>query len=230
MEPSELIAFPQCDEYRITTLPGFKGHTISIEEDFLNKKAVQLGLPAVDEIIAKEQRMLRSPDIQTNFLSNLIISNIEFIKENLEVINQQRFREQIDSLMTENLLITLDCSKEKRRHYHPTNRERVVNRAKLYINDCQGDYISISTLCEAVNASWRTLDYAFKSMLGVTPKQYLQAYRFRKARSALLKAPADQKIADIANDYGFWHIGQFSSDYRKYFGELPSQTLNSNHH
>ncbi|UCG61547.1 MAG: helix-turn-helix domain-containing protein [Candidatus Zixiibacteriota bacterium] len=32
-------------------------------------------------------------------------------------------------------------------------------------------------------------------------------------------------IADVANHWGFWHMGQFSADYRRLFGELPLETL-----
>lgn len=35
---------------------------------------------------------------------------------------------------------------------------------------------------------------------------------------------SDQK-ADVANNWGFWHMGRFAADYRKFFGELPSETL-----
>ena len=35
-------------------------------------------------------------------------------------------------------------------------------------------------------------------------------------------------IRDIANRYGFWHMGQFAADYKKLFGELPSKTLKQN--
>ncbi len=32
------------------------------------------------------------------------------------------------------------------------------------------------------------------------------------------------KIADVvANPWGFWHLGQFAADFRRQFGELPSQ-------
>ena len=31
-------------------------------------------------------------------------------------------------------------------------------------------------------------------------------------------------IRDIANRYGFWHMGQFAADYKKLFGELLSKT------
>ena len=31
-------------------------------------------------------------------------------------------------------------------------------------------------------------------------------------------------IAEIANGWGFWHMGQFAADYRQHFGALPSET------
>jgi len=32
-----------------------------------------------------------------------------------------------------------------------------------------------------------------------------------------------------ARKFGFQHMGPFSKTYKEYFGELPSETLNSNH-
>jgi AraC family ethanolamine operon transcriptional activator len=36
---------------------------------------------------------------------------------------------------------------------------------------------------------------------------------------------ASSRIADVANRWGFWHMGQFAADYRRQFGELPSETV-----
>ena len=32
-------------------------------------------------------------------------------------------------------------------------------------------------------------------------------------------------VSEIARQHGFWHMGQFSADYKKIFTELPSKTL-----
>jgi AraC family transcriptional regulator, ethanolamine operon transcriptional activator len=32
-------------------------------------------------------------------------------------------------------------------------------------------------------------------------------------------------VTQAASQWGFWHLGYFSRDYRKMFGELPSQTF-----
>jgi transcriptional regulator GlxA family with amidase domain len=37
--------------------------------------------------------------------------------------------------------------------------------------------------------------------------------------------PSTTKIVEIANDYGFWHMGRFAAHYQRLFQELPSTTL-----
>ncbi len=36
----------------------------------------------------------------------------------------------------------------------------------------------------------------------------------------------DLVINHVSSHWGFWHSGQFASDYKKLFGELPSETVN----
>ena len=38
-------------------------------------------------------------------------------------------------------------------------------------------------------------------------------------------AEGEVSVQDAAARWGFWHLGQFSRDYKRQFGELPSQTL-----
>ena len=45
------------------------------------------------------------------------------------------------------------------------------------------------------------------------------------AQEAIRAADETEGVADIANGWGFWHMGQFAADYRRQFGELPSETL-----
>ena len=42
---------------------------------------------------------------------------------------------------------------------------------------------------------------------------------------ALLRAKAYTPINEIASAFGFKHMGQYSRDYRRWFGETPSMTL-----
>lgn len=84
-------------------------------------------------------------------------------------------------------------------------------------------------MCAAADVSWRTLNYAFRELIGVTPKQYLQATRLDGVRRELHRRGTRAMITDIANHWGFWHMGQFAADYRRQFGELPSETRHRAH-
>jgi AraC family ethanolamine operon transcriptional activator len=48
------------------------------------------------------------------------------------------------------------------------------------------------------------------------------------AHHALYERKDVGSIASIARDSGFWHMGQFYKDYKKFFGELPSDTFKKN--
>jgi len=74
--------------------------------------------------------------------------------------------------------------------------------------------------------SERTLGYAFKDVTGISPAAYLRAIRLNRVRRGLLhSAPGQTLVKTIACEHGFWHLGQFSHDYRQLFGQSPSETL-----
>jgi transcriptional regulator GlxA family with amidase domain len=53
--------------------------------------------------------------------------------------------------------------------------------------------------------------------------RYLRDARFERVREALLRAQ-DQSVTQVAMRWGFYHLGRFAVDYRKRFGEMPSET------
>ena len=106
----------------------------------------------------------------------------------------------------------------------PRARTRALLRATAFIDAHAGEAPTIRRICKATGASWRTLDYAFKEHFSVTPKEYLQMVRLHGVRRELQLGGGVALIADVANRWGFWHMGQFAADYRVKFGELPSVT------
>jgi AraC family ethanolamine operon transcriptional activator len=60
----------------------------------------------------------------------------------------------------------------------------------------------------------------------VSPAYYFKARRLNGVRAELRDGdPASTSVQAVALRWGFWHLGQFSVDYRRHFGELPSVTL-----
>lgn len=103
-------------------------------------------------------------------------------------------------------------------------RRRVVRRSLGYIGENLASPLKLSDICRIVGVSERTLIYAFKEHLGLTPKAYMNICRLNMVRREMECGRASS-ITDAATRWGFWHMGQFSADYKRFFGELPSHTL-----
>lgn len=89
---------------------------------------------------------------------------------------------------------------------------------------------TIQDLCEKLYVSQRTLRYAFQECLGMSPMTYLKTQRLQQVQRQLKASrPNQTTVTDIAVQFGFWHMGQFAQDYRKMFGECPSETLRYGH-
>jgi len=109
-----------------------------------------------------------------------------------------------------------------------TSCHALVERAeKLALAD-PDEPLHISALCRILTVSERTLRKAFHRTYGVPPCRHLRMLRLSQARRALLCAEARfTTVTEIATSFGFVELGRFSVEYRKAFGESPSQTLQS---
>ncbi|TSE34007.1 helix-turn-helix domain-containing protein [Tepidimonas taiwanensis] len=109
----------------------------------------------------------------------------------------------------------------------PSHRRRrtLVRRARQLILDRPQDFLHLSQLCAALHVTRRTLHNCFDTVLGISPAAYLREVRLNAVRRALQDPDlAHLSIADVAAQWGFWHMGHFGQEYKALFGEPPSQT------
>jgi AraC family ethanolamine operon transcriptional activator len=110
-------------------------------------------------------------------------------------------------------------------------RQRIVTQARDFVLGHCDQVITVPDLCERLHVSRRTLQYCFEDVLGISPMQYLRIIRLNGARRHLRgNSSASRTVQDVAADWGFWHFSQFSSDYRKLFGQSPSESLRQRTH
>jgi transcriptional regulator GlxA family with amidase domain len=103
---------------------------------------------------------------------------------------------------------------------------RLVQQAVALALASIDEPLHVSALCHAIGVSERTLRKAFHGVHGVPPCRHLRLLRLANARRALLSADSRlAKVTDIALSFGFVELGRFSVEYKKAFGESPSQTL-----
>jgi transcriptional regulator GlxA family with amidase domain len=115
---------------------------------------------------------------------------------------------------------------EERSFTPERSRSELVERAeKLALADIDQP-IQISAMCRALAVSKRTLRKAFHETHGIPPRRSLRMLRLSGARRALLAADCGRlTVTQVATAFGFLELGRFSVEYRKAFGESPSQTL-----
>jgi AraC family ethanolamine operon transcriptional activator len=105
-------------------------------------------------------------------------------------------------------------------------RAYVIRTAKALIEGCEDEVLGIDDLARAVEVSVRTLQTAFLEYYGVPPHRYITLRRLHQVREALRRADPDETtVTKIAARFGFWQFGRFAGQYRRLFGEKPSETL-----
>lgn len=100
-----------------------------------------------------------------------------------------------------------------------------VCRAEVFIQAHAPDPITIEDIVDASGVPRRTLYDGFKRFRGTAPMNYLRSVRMEGAREDLLNGLGKQNITSIAMKWGFTHLGRFSIEYKKRFGESPSDTF-----
>jgi AraC-like DNA-binding protein len=103
-----------------------------------------------------------------------------------------------------------------------------VRRAQAFIRaNLAGGGIDMRQIAEAAGVPERTLFASYRKYVGLSPIAHYRALRLQAARSDLVNPQENDSVASIACRWGFYHLGHFSRDYVRRFGEKPSATLNA---
>lgn len=101
-----------------------------------------------------------------------------------------------------------------------------VKRIERYIEDHADEPITIVDLAEHAGVSSRSIFNGFRRFRNTSPMLYLKEVRMRRVHEELKRlTPADSTVTAVAYHWGFTHLGHFTTDYKRRFGESPSQTL-----
>ncbi len=196
--------------------PGFEAFTLSVSEHFVRDVAdifqvpitELLGNPSAQSFIADSEatRLLRGQ------LLYLFADEQALLSKDVE-----------DELMV--ALLHAAHTKTIEDRSSPTHRSLAIARAMAYIEGQEGEALTVRAICGHTGIAMRTLNRAFRERFGIGTKAYVVRHRLSGVRADLLSAEPGVLVADVANRWGFWHMGQFARDYVKTYGELPSETL-----
>ena len=205
----------------------FDVHTVTLSEALVAEVCETLAAPGLDRILADGVPKVTTCDPgDVKELRRALRRVHEVVAEAPAQGALPGLRDELESEIPVRLLRVL-ASGARGEASPPSfgTRQLAIQRALPFIEAHRDALLTVPDVCRAVRLSRRTLEYAFKEHFGVTPKAYLMAIRLGDVRRELVPNDPPTKVADVANRWGFWHMGQFAADYRRQFGELPSETL-----
>lgn len=99
--------------------------------------------------------------------------------------------------------------------------EQLESITRQHISDIN---FNVNMLAQAMTMSYHTLYNQMKTLIGVTPNEYLNQIRFQIARE-LLEKNQQSTIKAIAYAVGFKDEKNFSRNFKKRFGKYPSEYI-----
>lgn len=100
-----------------------------------------------------------------------------------------------------------------------------VRLAEEYMAANFAEDISLQDLAQISGVSVAALCQGFQKFRGISPIKFLKIMRLEHAYEALLNATSNARVTEISQDCGFRQSGRFSVEFKKRFGQSPSDVL-----
>jgi AraC-like DNA-binding protein len=200
---------------------------LRIEQEALVRHLTRMLGGSLNQPIVFEPEMDLTTDIAMRWTGAIQLMHAEvYYKDSLVARGQG-----IGSL-EELLMSTLLLLQPSNHHDHlvlPIEQagRRVVREALDFMEAHLRDKITMADVARGVHMSIRAVQQGFREELGTTPMLYLRDRRLERARADLTDGlPSDGvTVTEVAERWGFHHLGGFAVLYRKRWGESPSETL-----
>ena len=102
--------------------------------------------------------------------------------------------------------------------------QQLVDKLRRFVLDHPEQPPAIPELCAHLHVSRRALQNCVEDITGLPPLAYMRSLRLNEVRRELRYGEGRRPISSVAYDWGFTHMSQFARDYKRMFGELPSES------
>ena len=225
IDGQSLMVFPLGSELSSVSGPDFHVYTCSFPEELLSSVGEALKIGGIDEVSGGVEA-IRVGSSAIMKLQSCLRRICQSVRDDATALSNNSLASKLTLALPNNLMNAIGSGKGKCPPTTGHKRLAALTRAEAFIALYACDNIKIADVCHAADVSERTLKYAFVEQFGIGPKEYLHAYRLNAVRRQLRNDDTrTTRVTDVANLWGFWHMGQFAADYRQRFEELPSETL-----
>ena len=224
---NNVMIYPHGAEHDVMTKgENIHVHTITFPETVW-KSSLSDGEADIYHRNLLSQELVSISDSDMLRLKQIFLSYFKSIERTPEILGQDSFRRTVEEQILHEVKRVLSLARENRSS-RPSRKttQKTWEKIELILKRAGDSSLPVNELCLAAGVSERSLRRLFHDRYGISPKNYIIRTRLNNVRRDLKKfSNVKNKIADVANNHGFWHMGQFAADYRKLFGDLPSDTL-----
>jgi AraC-like DNA-binding protein len=203
-------------EHESVTGAEFRGIPISIEENHFIKLCHKKGYEDLAMQIKKSE-VLHVSEAELKKIRSLI----RFVLED-ESLDHTTMNNMIEEKLLDLFIDCLATAFPEKRILDLTHQ-----KSKLvidYIHDNISTVTSLDQVSQNTQIPERTIRRLINKKFQISPKQYINKLRLNEVRKGLKNNNCNSNIFQVASDFNYWHMSQFSKDYKLLFGELPSNT------
>lgn len=226
---ADSVMIGHCDELDLCSPPGFELTGIVVDSRLLKTLGDSVTGPVVPTWL-NQRIVLHYPEPAMAAVRATLAHAFDAIDQNAAILSDPRLATHLRDDVLFAWLRTIPPSVDMAELKSAQARCNVVRRARDAVLNRPDEPMSMLEICKYIGASPRKLHYCFHETLGLSPARYLRLLRLNEVRRSLLRPDGKTpRVQDIAARWGFWHLSQFALDYKRQFGELPSQTLHGRH-
>ena len=225
---NDLIIFPDTSELEVAHKGSANNpYSISLSDSLISSFLSPSEIEGYTRLVTNHEILpLRSVTLEK--LANVMDYYFRACTKNPAFLGSQLFQHQLEGSIVKTLLPQLFSSDLTNTTHEQKKLSKQWQTIDKVLNNDTKSLLRVHELSDESGINQRTMVRLFHRRYGLPPKTYLKIMRLNKIRNALRKASPDHvTVAEIANQYEFFHIGQLAKDYNLLFNELPSTTLNT---
>lgn len=209
-------------EFETISPIGFSVFTIAYPDNVIENILKRYGAVKNNFPFSQDVYSIKPSNLYT--ASDYLHSVTKRINTNPAFINSDLINYYLLTLVPFEIMNGLGFERNIERQY--SRSIEALHKVRSYVRFNPTSNLDLTALSKITAVTPRSLQIAFRDEIGLSPKKYTKIIKLNEIRRELQNPRnGHQNISDIANKYGFWHMGQFAKDYREMFGELPSDTL-----
>lgn len=207
---------------------NFISFSIYFKKSFIDRylRASKTDNKIIKDFITSNRNYVISSISDENYVTEFLTNIKEYSDIEFKYRDQKLMIKYVNDLLdfyTSNRSETLNMNKLI--NISNNDRIKIVEIEKILQSNIYNKFPGITILAKQVGFSETKLKSLFKLTYGATLLDYFQNIQMKRALEKIHES--NNKVTDIASEFGYSNVSKFSSTFKKYNGKLPSDFISN---